>query len=157
MFNRKTSLPFWISRCNTSLFSVAGPSVQMILVLRIELRIEFRNAKAKTLLRGVSAPQQLRPKPNLQFCDSKKEARFSKRAASRNQCVSLFQFALSLFGQLKMFLDYLGRVLCKRFHIWIRPTLCLLLKFGQVLFVILDHRIHVGFVRAPLSSRLLAG
>ena len=36
MFNRKTSLPFWISWRNISVFSVAGPSVQMILVLRID-------------------------------------------------------------------------------------------------------------------------
>jgi hypothetical protein len=40
MFNRKTSAPFSISRCRVSVFSVAGPSVQMILVFRTGGEIE---------------------------------------------------------------------------------------------------------------------
>src|SRR5713101_10048425 len=102
MFNRKTSLPFWISWRNISVFSVAGPSVQMILVLRIDQRIGSGMAKAKTLLNGAVFSSCAR---NLEDGPQKNAARLSRRAASRGECVFLFQFALSLLGQLKMFLD----------------------------------------------------
>ena len=52
MFNRQMSVPFSINCRNTSAFSDAGPRVQMILVLRIDQRIEPGVAKARRFSHG---------------------------------------------------------------------------------------------------------
>jgi hypothetical protein len=68
--------------------------------------------------------------------------------------VFLLQLALSLFGQIEVFLDNLGRFIGEILYVGVTPILCLCLKFGKVFFVVLDHHIHVGFIRAPFLSWL---
>ena len=63
--------------------------------------------------------------------------------------LSLFQLALGLLGKIKMFLHHLGRVIRKLFHVRIAPAVCFLLEFGQVLLVVLNHRIDVSLIGAP--------
>jgi hypothetical protein len=50
MFNRKMSAPVSINWRNTSAFSDAGPSVQMILVLRIGQKDSVQARESKTVL-----------------------------------------------------------------------------------------------------------
>src|SRR5206468_12503125 len=47
IFNRKTSLPLCISWRKTSVFSVAGPKVQMIFVLRMGLEDQVSHWKSQ--------------------------------------------------------------------------------------------------------------
>jgi len=82
-------------------------------------------------------------------------ARLFRRAASRSQCF-LLRLALSLFGQIEVFLDNLGRFIGEILYVGVTPVLCLCLKFGKVFFVVIDHHIHVGFIRAPFFSWLFA-
>src|SRR5918996_4471627 len=70
--------------------------------------------------------------------------------------VFLLQLALSLFGEVKMFLDHLGRVLGEFLHVGIGSCAGLLLKFSQILFVILHHHIHISFIGTPFFARLFA-
>ena len=60
--------------------------------------------------------------------------------------VLLLQLALSLLGQIKVFLDHLGRVFREFLHVGIGAGTGLLLKFGEILFVILHHHVHIGFI-----------
>src|SRR2546428_1237641 len=61
MFKRKTSAPSCINCRSVSVFSVAGPSVQMIFVLRTSARIKSGGAKARRF-------SLRRSRPRLQSC-----------------------------------------------------------------------------------------
>ena len=62
------------------------------------------------------------------------------------QSVSLLQLALSRFGKIEVFLDHLGRVLREFLYVGIGSRIGLFLKFGQILFVVFHHHIHVRFI-----------
>src|SRR6266478_179759 len=79
--------------------------------------------------------------------------RRSNGAASRSRLL-LFQLALGLLGKVKMFLNHLGSVVRKLFHVGITAAFCFFLELSEVFFVILDHRIHVSFIRTPAHGWL---
>ena len=58
----------------------------------------------------------------------------------------LFQFALGFFRKVQMLLNHFCCIIRKLLHVGIAPTACFLFEFSQVLFVILDHHVHVGLV-----------
>ena len=112
------SAPLPINRRNISGSSVAGPSVQMIFVFRIE------------------------PAP----CPKNKAAHNSARAASEKQTAALFQFALRFLGHIEVFLDHLCRSLGEFLQIRIASIAGLALELSQIVLVIFHHRVHVILV-----------
>src|SRR6516164_5679743 len=89
-----------------------------------------------------------RLEPRSQESSWENTARLSRLAASRSR-LFLLQLALGLLGKVKMLLNDLGCVVRKFFHVGITAVFCFFLELGEVLFVILDHRIHVSFIRTP--------
>src|SRR5436309_7974716 len=78
------------------------------------------------------------------------QERYAVRTVPRRRSrLFLFQLALGLLGKVKMLLNHLGSVVRKLFHVGITAAFCFFLELGEVLFVILDHRIHVSFIRSP--------
>src|SRR5213082_1856424 len=120
MLKRKTSAPFAMSCRSMSLFSVAGPSVQMIFVLRIRTGIQ-RALKQKA-------------------------ARQYRRAASREQTVTLLQFALGLFCQSEMFLDHFRCPFREFLQIRIISVAGFVLELGQIFLVVFHHHAHIILV-----------
>jgi len=80
MFNRKRSAPSRIICRSVSVFFVAGPSVQMIFVLRIGIRIEARVLKA----RRFSWRASRRPHTNTKAPSFPRA--FSRHAVDREKC-----------------------------------------------------------------------
>jgi hypothetical protein len=58
----------------------------------------------------------------------------------------LFQLAPRFFRKVQMLLNHFCCIICKLLHIGIAPSACFLFEFSQVLFVVLDHHVHVGLV-----------
>src|SRR4029453_16831746 len=72
------------------------------------------------------------------------------------QSAFLLRLALSLLGEVKMFLNHLGRVLGGFLHVGITAVSCLVLKFSQIFFVIFHHHVHVNFIGGPFFAWLFA-
>jgi len=62
----------------------------------------------------------------------KRNAARSLDVPPRAVSVFLLRLALSLFGQIEVFLDHLGRFIGEILYVGVTPVLCLCLKFGMV-------------------------
>ena len=54
-----------------------------------------------------------------------------------------------------MLLNHLRFVVRKLLNVGVGAVLCFTLEFGQILFMVFDHRIDVGLIRAPAYLWLL--
>ena len=60
--------------------------------------------------------------------------------------ILLFQFALRVFGKIKMLLDHSGCVPSKLLDVGIAPAVRFCFKLRKILLMIADHHIHISLV-----------
>src|SRR5260370_14507249 len=118
MFKRKTSAPRAISCRIVSVFSVAGPSVQMIFVFRICQSLKFvrRNAKPKKN----AARHRDVPRQNVILTD-------------------LLHLALCFLSELEGSADHFRAFGRECFYVWMSSTLRFFLELGQFLLMACHH------------------
>src|SRR5947209_111506 len=145
MFNRKTSAPCAINCRSVSGFSVAGPSVQIIFVLRM----------VPVSLTPSFSPVQFRESATLAVLPASKQRSGAPcpDAPPPSKNCELLQFALGFLSDLQMRADHLRAFGCERFHVRVGAVLSFLLELGQVLLMILHHVVHVILVRFPFAWR----
>jgi len=110
----------------------------------------FLRARPETSARFVSgcpsSTGRARHSVRADFVKAKRRAEGLPAYQSATGRLRLFQLTLSFFRKVQMLLNHFCCIISELLQVGIGSAACFLFEFSQVLFVVLDHRIHVGLV-----------